>query len=71
MQVLVFPNSRRRQVEPVVRGALSAEPDTEGLVLTVVRLLQGWTVNAAGVRDPTRARSLCARAEDALRQSDI
>jgi hypothetical protein len=71
MLVMVFPNSRRRQVEPLVRHALAGEPDADDLVVTVVRLLAGWTVATAGLRDRFRARALlCARGE-ALRQSGL
>jgi hypothetical protein len=71
MHVMVFPNSRRRQVEPVVRRALAAEPGTGDLVVTVVRLLQGWTVSAAGLRDRFREQVLSDRAQEALRRSGV
>lgn len=71
MNLMVFPSSRRRDVEPLVRKALAGEPGIADVTLTVVRLLAGWAVSAAGLNDPFRERDVSERVHHALRRAGI
>lgn len=74
MKLVVFPETRRAQVDAVVRETLGPHRGgTEELTLTVIHVTmeKRWSVQVTGLSDPMLERGWCEVIEHALKDAGI
>ena len=73
MQLMVFPDAQRDEVETLVRATLgrSGAPDQLSLVIVRVASTEAWAVAASGLGDAEVERGIIEVLEEALRAAPV